>query len=403
MKEPKNTRLYSSLPLPKRFRTWAKIDTEALAWNFRYLRERVCSQQAHCETIAVIKADAYAHGAHRVVDTLIEEGCRFFAVSCIEEAIDARTMCRCILGKDDDCRILILGYTAPSLASTLAEYDLITTAPSYEYLLSLSEEAVAADVTVAVHVKLDTGMHRLGFSTQNEADMGKTAMQIKKATELAGVRITGIFSHFADADTDTNDVPEGLTELQIRRFFAVITLLRADRVDFGMIHLCNSAAALRFPGLALDAVRLGIALYGVPPAKEFQTPLRPVMKLQTIISHIHTVSKGESVSYGATFIAKKQMTLATLPIGYGDGFLRAYNGARVTVHTKTGDFDAPVVGRICMDQCMIDITGHEAAIEDTVTLFGEDPKSLDKLASLAHTIPYECLCLVTARVPRIYP
>lgn len=403
MNEPKSTRLYSSLPLPKRFRTWAKIDTEALAWNYRYLRERVRTVHTDCETIAVIKAEAYAHGAHRVVDTLIEEGCRFFAVSCIEEAIDARTMCRCILGKDDNCRILILGYTAPSLAATLAEYDLITTAPSYEYLLALSEEAMAADVTVTVHIKLDTGMHRLGFSTQTAADVGQTVGEIKKATQLTGIRIAGIFSHFADADADTNDLPDGLTDLQIRRFFAVITVLRADRVDFGMVHLCNSAATLRFPKLALDAVRVGIALYGVRPADGFDAPLRPVMKLQTIISHIHTIRKGESVSYGATFVAKKNMTLATLPIGYGDGFLRAYRGASVTVHTRSGDFQARVVGRICMDQCMIDITGHEAAVEDTVTLFGDNPETLYNLAKLARTIPYECLCLVTGRVPRIYP
>lgn len=403
MKESKNTRLYSSLPLPKRFRTWARIDTEALAENYRYLRDRVRSGNPTCETIAVIKADAYAHGAHRVVDTLIEEGCRFFAVSCIEEAIDARTMCRCILGKDDDCRILILGYTAPSLAATLAEYDLITTAPSYEYLLSLSEEAMAAEVTVCVHVKLDTGMHRLGFSTQSTSDVEKTIHQIKKATQLTGVSVAGIFSHFADADAGTDDEPSGLTDRQIGRFFEVISTLRADNVNVGMVHLCNSAAALRFPSLALDAVRLGIALYGVRPADGFDVPLRPVMKLQTVISHIHTIKKGESVSYGATFVAEKDMTLATLPIGYGDGFLRAYHGASVTVHAKIGDVEAPVVGRICMDQCMIDITGHEATIEDTVTLFGDDPESLYKLARLANTIPYECLCLVTGRVPRIYP
>ena len=403
MKESKNTRLYSSLPLPKRFRTWARIDTEALADNYRYLRDRVRSHNPSCETIAVIKADAYAHGAHRVVDTLIEEGCRFFAVSCIEEAIDARTMCRCILGKDDDCRILILGYTAPSLAATLAEYDLITTAPSYEYLLSLSREAMASEVTVDVHVKLDTGMHRLGFSTQSPSDTERTVEEIKKATKLAGVRITGIFSHFADADTGTDDQPTGLTDLQIRRFSEVISALKADGVKVGMVHICNSAAALRFPSLALDGVRMGIALYGVRPADGFDAPLRPVMKLQTVISHIHPIKAGESVSYGATFVADKTMTLATLPIGYGDGFLRAYHGARVTVHASTGDFEAPVVGRICMDQCMIDITGHEAEIEDAVTLFGEDPETLYTLARLANTIPYECLCLVTGRVPRIYP
>ncbi len=398
MHESKNTRLYSSLPLPKRFRTWAKIDLEALAENYTYLRDRVS-----CETIAVIKADAYAHGAHRVIDTLCEKGCRFFAVSCIEEAIDARTMCRYILGRDDDCRILILGYTAPSLAATLAEYDLITAAPSYDYLLSLSAEAMAAGVTVKVHVKLDTGMNRLGFPTDTDERISKTINDIEKASCLEGVRICGIFSHFADADTETCEEAHGLTALQAKRYLTVTDSLAARGVNVGTRHLCNSAAALRFPELALDAVRLGIALYGVRPSDVFELPLAPVMKLQTVVSHIHILKKGETVSYGGTFSAQDDRVLATLPIGYGDGFLRAYHGATVTVHTKSGDFQAPIVGRICMDQCMIDITGHEAAVEDTVTLFGDHPDTLYNLAKRADTIPYECLCLVTARVPRIYP
>ncbi len=397
MHEPKNTRLYSSLPLPKRYRTWATIDLEALAQNYSYLRDRV-----NCETIAVIKADAYAHGAHRVIDTLCEKGCRFFAVSCMEEAIDARTMCRYILGRDDDCRILILGYTAPSLAATLAEYDLITAAPSYDYLLSLSAEAMAAGVKVQVHIKLDTGMNRLGFPTDTEERIGETIQDIEKASHLEGVRLCGIFSHFADADTETGEA-HGLTALQAKRYLTVTDTLAARGVDIGIRHLCNSAAAIRFPELALDAVRLGIALYGVRPSDVFDLPLLPVMKLQTVVSHIHTLKKGETVSYGGTFSADSDRVLATLPIGYGDGFLRAYSGAYVTVHTKTGDFDAPIVGRVCMDQCMIDITGHEAAVEDTVTLFGDTADALYHLAERANTIPYECLCLVTARVPRIYP
>ncbi len=403
MNECKNTRLYSSLPLPKRFRTWAKIDPEALAWNYRTLRDRVSRKAPDCQAIAVIKADAYSHGAHRVIDTLIEEGCRFFAVSCLEEAIDARTMCRYILGRDDDCRILILGYTASSFATTLAEYDLVATAPSYEYLLSLSSEAMAAGVTVQVHIKLDTGMNRLGFPADKEERMQETCTRIEKASHLDGIRITGIFSHFADADTEIGEEPHGLTARQIERYLYIVDELTRRGVNVGLRHLCNSAGALRFPSLALDAVRLGIALYGVRPSEVFDLPLRPVMKLQTIISHIHTLKAGESVSYGATYTAIGDRLLATLPIGYGDGLLRAYSGAEVTVHAENGDFTAPIVGRICMDQCMIDITGHKAAVEDTVTLFGESPGSLYRLAARADTIPYESLCLVTARVPRIYP
>ncbi len=403
MHNSENTRLYSSLPQPKRYRTWANIDLDALAWNYSYLCDRVRSHTPNCEAIAVIKADAYAHGAHRVIDTLSEKGCRFFAVSCIEEAIDARTMCRYILGRDDNCRILILGYTAPSLAATLAEYDLITAAVSYDYLLALSAEAMAAGVTVKVHVKLDTGMNRLGFPTDTDERIHGTINDIEKASHLEGVQICGIFSHFADADTEEGEEAHGLTALQAKRYLNVTNTLTSRGVNVGTRHLCNSAAAIRFPELALDAVRLGIALYGVRPSDVFELPLLPVMKLRTIVSHIHTLKKGESVSYGGTFAADSDRILGTLPIGYGDGFLRAYSGALVTVHTKNGDFRAPIVGRVCMDQCMIDITGHEAAVEDTVTLFGETPDTLYDLAERANTIPYECLCLVTARVPRIYP
>ncbi len=403
MHNSESPRLYSSLPQPKRYRTWANIDLEALAQNYSYLCGRVRAHTPNCESIAVIKADAYAHGAHRVIDVLTENGCRFFAVSCIEEAIDARTMCRYILGRDDDCRILILGYTAPSLATTLAEYDLITAAPSYEYLLSLCEEATAAGVTVNVHIKLDTGMNRLGFPTDTEKRTNETIDAIEKASHLDGIHICGIFSHFADADTETDKEAHGLTALQAKRYLTVTSTLMARGVNTGTRHLCNSAAAIRFPELALDAVRLGIALYGVRPSDVFDLPLLPVMKLQTVISHIHTLKKGETVSYGGTFSADRDRLLATLPIGYGDGFLRAYSGAEVIVHAKGGDFCAPIVGRVCMDQCMIDITGHETAVEDTVTLFGENPDTLYDLADRANTIPYECLCLVTARVPRIYP
>ena len=170
-----------------------------------------------------------------------------------------------------------------------------------------------------------------------------------------------------------------------------------------MRHICNSAAALRFPQLVLDAVRLGIALYGTPPSEEFSLPdLRPVMSFKTKISHIHRLRAGEAVSYGGHFTSNVDRTVATLPVGYADGFLRSYGGAEVCVHSADRDFDAPTVGRICMDQCMIDITGQNAETGDEVTLFGDSYERLQALATHSQTIPYEVLCAVSARVIRIY-
>ena len=169
--------------------------------------------------------------------------------------------------------------------------------------------------------------------------------------------------------------------------------------------MCNSAAALRFPELALDGVRLGISLYGSRPSEAFDLQLKPVMALKTKISHIHTLAAGEKVGYGGTFSADCDRVLATLPIGYADGFLRAYGGASVKIFSRNGEFDAPIVGRICMDQCMVDITeglDRAPSVGDEVTLFGDTPDRLYDIAERAGTIPYEVLCAVSSRVIRLY-
>jgi alanine racemase len=166
-------------------------------------------------------------------------------------------------------------------------------------------------------------------------------------------------------------------------------------------HACNSAAAVRFPEFALDGVRFGILLYGVCPSEHVEVCTKPVMSLHTVISHLHKLNVGETVSYGGNYSSDEERTIATLPIGYADGFMRAFSGFNVTVQTSLGNFKAPVVGNVCMDQCMIDVTGIPASICDKVTIFGNDRMDLTRLAKLANTIEYEVLCLISARVPRI--
>ena len=407
MKASDGMRLYSSLPKFEDARTWAEIDLEALSYNYKYLCGKVGNRADAAgvkrpEPICVVKADAYGHGAVGVVPVLIDEGCRFFAVSAIEEAVEIRNIC---LKRRCKARVLILGITLPELAATLAGYDVITTLPSQEYAKRLSEAAIRAGVTVRAHVKLDTGMNRLGFAAYRKSDIEKTVGEISECVKLRGISVEGIFTHFAEADDGNGDELIGTNLLQAERFFEVSKQLKNIGIKIPFCHICNSAAALRFPKLGLDGVRLGISLYGSRPSEAFDMPLKPVMALKTKISHIHTLPAGEKVSYGGQFSATNDRVLATLPIGYADGFLRAYGGASVRIHSENGDFDAPIVGRICMDQCMADITdgmNFAPRAGDVVTLFGDSPERLYAIAKTANTIPYEVLCAVSSRVIRLY-
>lgn len=395
-------RLYAGLPIVKEARTWAEIDLDALCHNYRTVAEHVASYatKRSIPIICVVKADAYGHGAGAITRALLDEGGRFFAVSCLEEAVELRGVCR-EMGADAD--ILILGYTRPSLAPILAKADLITALPSAEYARELAAVARASGVCVRAHVKLDTGMNRIGFPAHTEAEIGEAIHDIALLTRESGLSVEGLFTHFARADEDAELYPSGLTDVQQKRFFAVKNGLDALGVPPLMCHVCNSAGAIRLPDCALDAVRVGISLYGCAPSEVLDVlPLRPVMRLVTMISHIHTLRAGESVSYGGIYTATEERRIATLPVGYADGFIRAYSGASVRITTKTGEIRAPIVGRICMDQCMVDITDTDAAVGDAVTLFGTEPSDIADLARRAGTIPYEVLCLVSARVPRRY-
>ena len=387
-------KLYSSLPIYSRHKTWAEIDLDALRHNYRLLRENVGSARMIC----VMKADAYGHGADSCTRALLGEGCDFFAVSCIEEAVALREVCT-ELGKHAD--ILLLGYTLPYSAGLLAEMDIIQTVFSLEYAMALNDEAQRQGRSVRIHIKLDTGMNRLGFVAQDEESIAEATRDIADVCKLGNLTVEGMFTHFARAD----EMPLGtdMTLLQFSHFERVNSLLLENGIKIPFLHAANSAASIRYPVLRLDGVREGIFLYGARASEIADLDgLRPVMSLKTVISHIHTVKKGQQVSYGGVYTAESDRTLATIPIGYADGFVRAFGGAFVSVRTKSGGCEAPIVGRICMDQCMIDITGTDADVGDVVTLFGDDREKLYDLASRAGTIDYECLCLISGRVPRVY-
>ncbi len=390
-------RLYSSMAKKESEKNRAAVDLAALKYNFCLLRDTVRAKAPRCRMISVIKADAYGHGAPACARALLDAGCDFFAVASLDEALTVRAACA-----DSPADILIFGYTDPRHAATLAEKGLTQTLLDEAYATALHSAAAQKNVTVRVHIALDTGMNRIGFPAQTETDIADTAERLARICSLPRFCTEGMFTHFARADEEPQGEGDAQTALQTARFYATVDALKARGIEIPFLHVCNSAGALQTPDAYADGVRLGIALYGISPTPHISLPLRPVMRLQTTVVHCHELAKGQSVGYGGAFCADRTRRIATLPIGYADGFLRAHSGATVTVHTKSGEVRVPVVGRVCMDQCMLDVTDTDAAVGDAVTLFGAAPEELDSLAAHAGTIPYELLCLITARVPRVY-
>lgn len=356
----------------------AEIDLGILADNYR----RICEYAKGTPVISVVKANAYSHGAVRCSETLYRCGCRHFAVSSVNEAMEIRAAVR-------ESEIIILGVVPAEGVPLLCANDITVALASDEEARVLAA-AVPAGKKLRVHVKLDTGMNRIGFPATREG-----VDQIERALSCGKFLPDGLFTHFACADEPSSD----MTSRQFERFTAAEKMLCERGLTFKMRHVCNSAGTILDPDMHLDAVRAGIILYGLDPSPEARaTGLKPVMSLKTKITHIHEVEAGETVGYGAAFTAPQRMKIATLPIGYYDGFIRAYaNGAGVPF----GGRDCPIVGRICMDQCMIDVTGTEAAVGDTVELFGQT-NTVERFACAAGTISYECLCLISQRVERVY-
>lgn len=394
-------RLYSTLPCLESSKACAYVNLDNLCENYRNLKNLIGDAMPIC----VIKADAYGHGAGECAKALFLEGCSFFAVSSIEEAMDLRVALSSVEKKNNRASILILGYTAPSLAKYLSEYEITQTGVSYEYCRELNLAAESCGVRVKIHAALDTGMNRVGFPSQNDLDISTTIDNICLISAYKNLELSGIFSHFSKADSPyfEESLPDSYTNLQAERFEKVISELKKRGINTGICHICNSAGILHFPKHYYDAVRLGIALYGYEPSEYFDFPLLPVLKLETIISHIHTLKAGDRLGYGGDFISDKDRVIATLPIGYADGFLRAYRESEVTIYSGGEAQRATLVGRICMDQCMVDITDvKNARVGDKVIMLGEHQKNLSDLADKARSSCYEALCLISSRIPRVY-
>ena len=390
-------RLYSSLENADFAQKYAQIDLTSLRENYRMLRDGLLARAPALRAISVVKADAYGHGAPACVRALLREGCDFFAVSCLEEAIAVRRACDAL---GASAEILILGYTDPREAERLVSERLLQTVLSEEYARALDAAAQKAAVCVRVHVAINTGMNRIGLDARSSEEFLCAADALLRIKAMSGIDVCGMYTHFSNADEET-PVGEDATARQLARYRALREEIEMRGMYVPFHHVCNSAAAVRGVAELFDGARLGILLYGVYPALS-SLPLQPVMRLCARVVHVFRLPAGERVGYGGEYCAETEKTVAVIAIGYADGWLRAYRGACVRVHAKAGDFDAPVLGRVCMDQCMLDVTGKEVHVGDAVTLFGADRAQLAALSERAGSIDYEGLCLVSSRVLRVY-
>ena len=369
-------------------RTWAEIDLDALKQNYENLKATIKSG----EFMAVVKADAYGHGAAVIAPSLEKCGVNNFAVATVEEAEELRRVG--VLGN-----ILILGYTDTDLAFTLYENNINQAVFSLSYAKELNAAAKKSGIKIPVSIKLDTGMGRIGFNCSTKDNIEKATLEIAEVCKLNNLNVTGCFTHFAVADSqDENAV--AYTNVQANLFLSAVAEIKAKTGKELKIHCNNSAGALYYPEMQLNYSRVGIALYGLTPDPALKLPVKlsPVMSFKTVISQIKTLEKGKTVSYGRTFKAENDITVATIPVGYADGLHRALsNKGYVLVNGQK----AKIIGRVCMDQTMIDITGIKAKEGDVVEIFGKN-LPCDELAGLINTINYELVCSVSRRIPRIY-
>jgi alanine racemase len=378
---------------------WAEIDLQAIAHNMRELR-RLTRPQARL--MAAVKGNGYGHGAVKIAQTAIANGADALGVARIEEGLELRQA-------GLDAPILIFGYTPPSLTTRLIDHALTQTVYTLDTARALSAAAQGLGQTVKVHLKVDTGMGRLGLlpdsgrsSSSDITASGQAIEEVLQIHQLPGLKLEGVFTHFASADS----ADKTFAHRQLSRFTRFIAELEKAGVDGVILHAANSAAIIDLPESHLDMVRPGIALYGLHPSDEIgqdKIDLIPAMTLKARIIHLKPVAAGFKVSYGSTYTTPAPTTIATVPVGYADGYSRLLsNRGQMLVHGRR----APIVGRVCMDLTMLDV-GHiaDVRLEDEVVVFGRQGKtalSADQVAALIDTINYEIVAALTARVPRIY-
>lgn len=365
---------------------WAEIDLDNLAFNLKGIKALAKSK----EIIGIVKADAYGHGAVDIVPTLLENGVTRLAVAVISEAVELRRA-------GIEAPIMILGYTPLSLAKELLAYDIAPTVFSYDYAKELSKLATENHKVIKIHIALDTGMGRIGFLPNEDS-----VEEVSKISKLHNLEIEGLFSHFSTSD----EMDKEYSKSQFKKYKWFVEKLNENNVNIKIKHLANSAAIMELPDTHFDGVRPGIILYGYYPSEEVVKEvlsLKPVMSLKTNIVHVKKVKKGEYISYGRTFRCERDSVIATIPVGYADGYTRLMKDkAKVIINDKF----VPVVGRICMDQCMIDITDIEGVqVGDEVILLGQSKNckfNADNIAEIIGTINYEIVCMISKRVPRVY-
>ena len=368
-------------------RTWANVDLDALAHNYRAIRSHI---PADCKFLGVMKGDAYGHGAVPVSHALVELGANYLAVSNLEEAVQIRR-------GGIRAPILILGYTPPTYAENMIYLDLTQEIHSLEYAQALNDALNGTNFILNTHMKLDTGMTRIGFMAY---DSEKALTEMVQAARLPHLQVEGVFTHFSVADS-LDPADRAYTRRQYERFHKALDYLSCYGIRPELRHCCNSGATLLYPEYAMDMVRPGIMTYGVCPSEDTEgiLDLHPLMSLHTTVSQVRDISADVDVSYGRTYSTPSARRLAVLTIGYADGLLRRLSGqAQFLLRGKL----VPVVGRICMDMCMVDVTDvPDVQVGDEVTIIGPERPS-EVLARQLGTIPYEVLCCINKRIPRIY-
>lgn len=364
---------------------WLEIDLDNLHFNYKEIRKLV---RDTADIMAVVKADAYGHGAAAIVRELMALGVKRFGIAHLSEAIH-------IKNHSPHAQVLVMGYTPDYLAEVAINRGVRLTVYLEDQADHFAKVAKELDKDAVVHLKIETGMNRLGFLPDE-----KTLQAVERIKEMDNIIIEGMFTHFPAADDD-----HGYTERSMAKFREFCRMLYEKDIDIPVKHVSNSAAIMNFPQYGLDMVRAGIILYGIypyPQAKRETLPLKPCISLKAQISHVKTIEKGDKVSYGLTFEASTRTQVATVPVGYADGWSRdlsnkgyaLVNGRRVSI-----------IGRICMDQLMLDVTGMDVKRGDEAVLMGsqgEEEITIEEIASQIGQIPASVLCMLTKRLPRVY-
>ena len=362
-----------------------EIDLDNLIYNYEEIRKTIGKET---EIMSIVKADAYGHGSIQIVKSLVDQGAKRFGVAHLSEALHIKKYVK-------EAEVLVMGYTPDFLGEKAIKHNIILTVYLKDQAEYFSQLAKKLDKTLKIHIKLETGMNRLGFMPTKE-----NIENIIDIYNMDNIDVEGIFTHFPASD----DNPD-YTREQVRKFDYVCKELEKNNVNIKIKHINNSAGVMNFPEYNRDMIRAGVIIYGVypfPQADREYLKLKSIMSIKSRIAHIKEIEKGDKVSYGLTYEAKKKSQVATIPIGYSDGFSRDLSNLGNCIVKNTL---VPIIGRICMDQLIIDVTGLDVKRDDEVIFIGSSENkqiTLEDVASQINQIPASVLCMFTKRLPRVY-